>query len=92
MYNTGLAISQIRIAIDFFEDRERDDGLHRLKLAIDLLEKADMNVEERNAGAESLAQRILADDGRGEMSPGPCADLLKEWRRMKESIPIPSCQ
>lgn len=40
-------------------------------------------LDERNAGAESLALAILGDDGRGLMSPGPCADLETAWRRLK---------
>lgn len=40
-------------------------------------------LDERNAGAASLALAILGDDGRGLMSPGPCADLEAAWRRLK---------
>lgn len=43
-------------------------------------------LDERNAGAGSLAQAILADNGIGVIIPGPCADLLKAWREMKQQL------
>ena len=40
----------------------------------------------RNAGAEALAKTLMADDGRGSMSDGPCADVITQWRLMKAHI------
>ena len=47
------------------------------------LAAASFDVEERNAGAESLARIMLADNGKGDMGPGPCRDLEVAWREMK---------
>ena len=36
-----------------------------------------------NEGAASMATQLLNDNGRGVMSPGPCADAQAAWRELK---------
>src|SRR5205085_1369612 len=43
-------------------------------------------LDERNAGAASMAKAILEDDGRGEMSPGLCADALRMVRELRRQL------
>jgi hypothetical protein len=41
------------------------------------------DVDERNAGANAFASMLLTGANGGCLSPGPCADVLAEWRRTR---------
>ena len=50
------------------------------------MKHSNYDVEERNAGAEALANKLLGDDGRGVMKRGPCADLQKKMRELTSDL------
>lgn len=62
--------------------------VRRLNEANRLSERADeqLRIGLTNAGAVGMAMQLLNDTGEGEMSPGPCADALREWRRLKQLV------
>lgn len=44
------------------------------------------DVNERNAGAEALANKLLNDDNRGDMPYGPCREIQKKVRELTADL------
>lgn len=66
------------------------DQVERLQTQIDMAQEPCVIdearwLDERNSGAISFAQSVLNDPG-GTLSPGPCAEVVNEWRRMKAEV------